>query len=150
MKNIISNIIKIITIVLAIQIIFMINNTSQASFWDDIFKSGDDFFKKGEQAAQEGSIIETEITEEGTQAHIGLPDGVELRSLISDLYNIIFPLGVVITVAVGGILGIKFMLASAEDKAKVKESLLPYGIGCAVIFGAFGIWKICLEILSNI
>lgn len=149
MKNIISNIIKIITIVLAIQIIFMINNTSQASFWDDIFKSGDNFLKKGEQAAQEGQV-ETEITAEGAQAHIGLPDGVELRSLISDLYNIIFPLGVVITVAVGGILGIKFMLASAEDKAKVKESLLPYGIGCAVIFGAFGIWKICLEILSNI
>lgn len=45
---------------------------------------------------------------------------------------------------VGTIIGIQFMVASAEDKAKVKEALVPYVIGCAVIFGAFSIWKVAV------
>lgn len=42
------------------------------------------------------------------------------------------------------------MVGSVEQKAKVKDSLLPYIIGCIVIFGAFGIWKLVLTILENI
>lgn len=42
------------------------------------------------------------------------------------------------------------MVGSVEQKAKVKDSLLPYIIGCIVIFGAFGIWKIVLTILENV
>lgn len=47
---------------------------------------------------------------------------------------------------VGTIIGIQFMVASAEDKAKVKEALVPYIIGCIVIFGAFTIWSIAVNI----
>lgn len=42
------------------------------------------------------------------------------------------------------------MVASAEDKAKVKEALIPYVIGCAVIFGAFTIWSIAVNLGQNI
>ena len=51
---------------------------------------------------------------------------------------------------VGTIIGIQFMVASAEDKAKVKEALVPYIIGCAVIFGAFTIWSIVVNIGQDI
>lgn len=51
---------------------------------------------------------------------------------------------------VGTIIGIQFMVASAEDKAKVKEALIPYVIGCAVIFGAFTIWSIAVNLGQNI
>ena len=67
---------------------------------------------------------------------------------MNDLYSIVFPLGVAVTVIVGVVLGIKFMLASAEDKAKVKESMVPYVVGCIVIYGAFAIWKISIQLFS--
>ena len=51
---------------------------------------------------------------------------------------------------VGTIIGIQFMLASAEDKAKVKEALVPYIIGCVVIFGAFTIWSIAVKLGQDI
>ena len=52
--------------------------------------------------------------------------------------------------AVGTIIGIQFMMASAEEKAKVKEALIPYVVGCAVIFGAFTIWSIAVNIGQDI
>ena len=51
---------------------------------------------------------------------------------------------------IGTVLGIKFMVASAEDKAEVKKALVPYIIGCAVIFGAFTIWNIAVNIGQDV
>ena len=56
----------------------------------------------------------------------------------------------IITVVVGVILGIIYMMASAVDKAKVKETIIPYLIGSVVIFGAFGIWKIAINTLGGL
>ena len=73
-----------------------------------------------------------------------------IRSSASSMFNILFAVGVAITVIVGGILGIQFMIASAEDKAKIKEALIPYIVGCVVIYGAFGIWKLVITILGGV
>ena len=42
------------------------------------------------------------------------------------------------------------MWGSIEQQVKAKEMLMPYAVGCVVIFGAFGIWKICVTIFSQI
>jgi hypothetical protein len=70
--------------------------------------------------------------------------------LTEDLYNILFFAGLVLAVIIGIILGIQFMTGSVEQKAKVKDSLIPYVAGCVVIFGAFGIWKLVVTILRGI
>lgn len=70
----------------------------------------------------------------------------DLKADLSNIFNVLAAIGTVIAVIVGGILGIKFMMASAEDKAKIKEMMIPYVLGCVVIFGAFGIWKITVNI----
>ncbi len=67
---------------------------------------------------------------------------------ISKIYNILFAIGMIITVIWGVVLGIKFLYASADGQAKIKEQLFPYIIGVFVIFGAFGIWKIVLEVMK--
>ena len=51
---------------------------------------------------------------------------------------------------IGIILGIQFMTGSVEQKAKVKDALVPYIAGCIIIFGAFGIWKLVVTILRGI
>ena len=40
------------------------------------------------------------------------------------------------------------MLSSVEGKADVKKALVVYVIGCIAIFGAFGIWKLLLQLLE--
>ena len=42
------------------------------------------------------------------------------------------------------------MLSEAEGQAKVKEMLIPFVIGCIVVFGGFGIWKIALSLGSDV
>ena len=133
MTNIVKVIYKILLIVLILQIIFAFENVSHAGWWSEVFETGSDFIEEGKNAGNKGTTA---------------PSETSIRDIINNIYNILFPLGVVTTVIVGGILGIKFMIASVEDKAKIKESLVPYIVGCVVIYGAFGIWKICIEIFS--
>ena len=41
------------------------------------------------------------------------------------------------------------MTDSAAEKAKTKEMLIPYIAGCIVVFGAFGIWKLVVNLLTQ-
>lgn len=123
--------------------LFLILNISEAAFWSNLFIDGENFIDTGKGKVEIESPSGETIKVEG-------PGDQNVMDIMNDLYSILFPLGVVITVIVGGVLGIKFMIASAEDKAKIKESMIPYVVGSAVIYGAFGIWKICLEIFSNL
>ena len=77
-------------------------------------------------------------------------DDEVLQNLSSTFYNILFAIGVAATVIVGMIIGIKYMMGSTEEKADYKQMLLPYFIGCVVVYGAFGIWKIVIEIMKQI
>lgn len=73
--------------------------------------------------------------------------GDKIKNLSDIIYNVLLILGTVIAVIVGSVLGIQFITGSVEQKAKVKDSLIPFVIGCGVIFGAFGIWKLVITIL---
>lgn len=72
----------------------------------------------------------------------------ELNDLSNTLYNVLLIIAIIAAFIVGGILGIKFITAGVEGKADIKELLLPYFIGCIVIFGAFTIWKLVVLALK--
>lgn len=65
------------------------------------------------------------------------------------LYNAFLIIGIIIVVIIGLVIGIKFMTGSASEKADVKKTLIPYIAGCVVIFGAFTIWKLVVDLLSS-
>ncbi len=98
---------------------------------DDIIEAGGSFIKKGEQ--QQQAIQDSQI-----------------KTVSDQIYNILLAIGTVIAVIIGAILGIQFMTGSMDEKAKVKESLIPFVIGCVIIFGAFGIWKLIATILQDV
>ena len=126
--------------------------TANAMSWSEIFKSGSDFIERGKQGNTIAPYVqdaETRKNLDGTDAMDKMTNG-EIQAKASSIYNTLLGIGVVLTVIIGGVLGIKFMISSVEDRAEVKKALIPYVLGCAVIYGAFGIWKIATVILNQL
>ena len=69
---------------------------------------------------------------------------------VSQLYFVALGVGIAAAIIIGVILGIQFITSGVEGQAKIKEKFLPYVIGCVVIFGAFGIWKIAVDLVQGI
>jgi len=130
-KRVINIIKKILIIMLIFQITFI--PVTNAFSLSEIFNMGDEFLELGEDSGGQTVINTDQLSEE-----------------VGGVYNIIFAIGIALSVLVGAILGIKFITGSVEEQAKVKEMLIPYIIGCIVVFGAFGIWKIAVELGDNI
>lgn len=87
---------------------------------------------------------------EGQSGGLTTLNGDNLQKGSNTIYNILLSIGIVVAVAVGAYLGLKFVSSSAEDKAKVKEALVPYTVGCIIIFGAFIIWRLAINLLGGL
>lgn len=118
-------------IIIALLIVLITPNVSFAVSLTDILHSGQNFIDEGK--SQNSAI-----------------DSVQLKNSSNSIYNILLGIGVILSVLVGAMLGIRIMWGSIEQQTKAKEALMPYVIGCVVIFGAFGIWKLAVTIFSQI
>ena len=74
----------------------------------------------------------------------------EIKGLSDSIYNILLFIAVVVSVIVITILGIKYIIGSVETKAEIKDTMVPFIVGCVVVFGSFGIWKIVVTILNGL
>lgn len=99
----------------------------------------------GEIIDEAGSFIE--IGKENAENKIKTEN---LKNMSDTLYNILLVVGIIAAIIVGLILGIKFILGSIEEKAEIKAMLIPYIIGCVVVFGAFTIWQIVVNLLQSV
>lgn len=77
-------------------------------------------------------------------------DNKSLQDFSNILSNAFIGIGTAVAVIYATILGIKYMIGSMEEKAEIKESLVPFIIGCIVLFGAFGIWKMVVKIGNSL
>lgn len=60
----------------------------------------------------------------------------EITNYGGKILSVVTTAGIVLSVIILAVLGIKYMLGSAEEKAEYKKTLMPYLIGAALIFGA--------------
>ena len=127
-KRLISIIIMIFLIFLYISICSC--NSYAADTVDSVMDGANDFLESG-------------------QGGLGQINQTELENTSDFIYNLLLAIALVVAVIIGMVIGIQFMTASVEEKAKIKESLVPYVVGCVVVFGAFGIWKLAVTILSG-
>lgn len=81
-----------------------------------------------------------------------LPHSIQNRvdNTGQEVIKIISTVGSICSVIFLIVLGIKYMLGSAEEKAEYKKSLLPYFIGACVLFGASGIASIIYNIAIDL
>lgn len=77
-------------------------------------------------------------------------DQNSLNKLSNSVSGILLSIAIIVTLVSAVIMGINFTVQSVEDKAKIKESMIPWVIGIIVSFGAFTIWKITMAIFYNI
>ena len=63
-------------------------------------------------------------------------DTKDLEQTGNNILRILQAFGVILSVIILIIIGIKYMLGSAEEKAEYKKTLMPYVIGAALIFAA--------------
>lgn len=109
------------------------------------------FFSTGTlvQATSISNIIEgaQNFVNEGKEGSNNTVDVNILNDTSSLIYNTLLIVGTCAAVIIAAILGIQFITGSVEQKVKVKESLLPFIVGCIVIFGAFGIWRLVIILI---
>lgn len=125
-----SIIIKIVSIIILTTVICFVSSTTYATSLDEIITQADGFLNSADDTA----VIDEEA----------------LKDTSNTIYNTLFTIALVLAVAVGMIIGIQFMLGSVDEKAKIKETLIPYAVGVFIIFGAFGIWKLAIELGEGI
>lgn len=125
-KKIINLIIVVILMTMSINIFSY--ETYGADTVDSVIQGAQDFLNKGQD-----TVI----------------DETRLHNASNFIFNLLLAVAMIVAVIVGMVLGIQFMTSSIEEKAKIKEALLPYVVSCIVIFGAFGIWKLAVIILSK-
>ena len=74
----------------------------------------------------------------------------EITRLGNGLVGIFQTVGIVLSVIIVLVIGIKYMMGSAEEKAEYKKSMIPYLVGAALIFTASLFANIVYQFFSSI
>lgn len=125
---------KIGVILFVLILVLLIPRCVYATTLDEIIQKGDGFLGIGAKENKANPAI----------------DESSLSDTSKMIFNILYPIAVAILLGVGIIIGIMFMVGSVETQVKVKEILIPYSVGAIVIFGAFTIWKIVVNIMQSL
>ena len=129
-----ERIIKIV-LILVVTISTMTPNIYAASTVKDVFIDADKFVSSDIDKDKAGTIS---VSEDSIQ---------KLSKIVS---GVLVAVGIIVALIMISIMGISFMAQSVEEKAKIKESMMPFLIGAIVTFGAFGIWRVAISIMSKI
>ena len=108
-------------------LIFATSITSYATDWSTIQGQADTFINNGGNGQNVGNVNE----------------------LIQGIGNILTTVGVVIVLAGLLIIGIKYMVATPEEAAKLKTKLIGLAVAGVVIIGAYGIWQLAGSFLAG-
>lgn len=118
---------KVISLIIIINILINISNIAYAGDLWEIYNGAAGFIQSGSSG-------------------VGVMNQEKIQEVSNSIYNILLVIGICIATVVIVILGIKFIIGSVEEKSQIKELLIPFIIGCVVVFGAFAIWKIVVNI----
>lgn len=131
------NIIKIIHIIILLIITINIltpkvyaDDDATTDEWTEWIEQGKEF-SEGETSSGTITFSESNIQ--------------EVSNFIS---GILLGISVVVAVITTAVLGISFIVQSAEEKAKIKESLIPLIVGMIISFGAYTIWRFAIGVFT--
>ena len=77
-------------------------------------------------------------------------DTGDMTTVAGNIVNIITWVGIIVAIIVLLVLGIKYMMGSAAEKAEYKKTMIPYLVGAILIFGASAITQVVVNIASGL
>ena len=95
-------------------------------------------------ATTAGEVLEG-LTGEGANVNT---EGI--KGLGNSIIAVVRIVGIVIAVVILLVLGIKYMMGSAEEKAEYKKTMMPYIVGAALIFAASAFAQVIYQFFNGI
>ena len=150
-----KNILKTITILLIINII--INLYMPLSFGLQA-EGGDGGGGSGSSSSSESSSQMDSYSSINEKAKEFINRGSEKETIsqqkveqdLLPLARILMGIAVLVLLVVGAILGVKYMISGADERANIKEKLIWYIVSAVLIFGAVAIFNIVINILNKV
>ena len=90
------------------------------------------------------------VTDPSTLTGTPVSGSEKIEGLGKQIITIVTTVGSVASVIVLVVLGLKYMMGSAEEKADYKKTLLPYVIGAVLVFAASTIAGVIFGFANNI
>ena len=79
-----------------------------------------------------------------------VPGGTQIENVGSSIVGILQTVGIVLSVVILIVLGIKYMMGSAEEKAEYKKTMIPYLVGAILIFAASTIANVVYQFATGL
>ena len=73
----------------------------------------------------------------------------EIESIGQRIFRLVIVTGIFVSVIALAIMGIKYMIGSAEEKSEYKKTMLPYLIGAFFLFAASALAQILYNVFSS-
>lgn len=96
-------------------------------------------------AADAGALLESLDGKTGVTVEQG-----NITNLGNSIIAVVRIVGVVVAVVILLILGIKYMMGSAEEKADYKKSMIPYIVGAILVFASTAIVGVVYDMASSL
>lgn len=80
----------------------------------------------------------------------GMAQSQRLKNMAGPIVTILQMVGSFASVIVLVVIGIKYMIGSVEEKAEYKRTLMPYIIGCAIVFGFSNLIGIIFNVATGL
>ena len=90
------------------------------------------------------SVFASSLINPGDLTGEGTEGGEEVQALGNQI------IGIVVSVLVLVILGIKYMIGSAQEKAEYKKTMIPYVIGAILVFAASTVATIVMNVAEGL
>lgn len=90
------------------------------------------------------------LTPEGLKANNSATGTEQVTQLGQNIMGVIQVVGVVVAVVILMIIGIKYMMGSAEEKAEYKKTMIPYIVGALLIFAASTIANVVYQFANGL
>lgn len=118
----------VIIILISIILIFSLPVYTKAFSIDSIFDDANNFLGEGSGSGATGISPE------------------QLQPISKAISGILLTIAVAVTFISIAVMGVNFAIQTVEDKAKIKEAMVPWLIGVLISFGAYGIWQFVINI----
>ena len=92
------------------------------------------------------NTVFAELTPGQLKGEADLGDG---QDLVNTIIGWLTGIGMAVSVIVLLVLGIKYMIGSAEEKAEYKKTMIPYLVGAVLVFGASAIAQVVYSIAKQ-